>query len=465
MRNFRIDKTPTPRAAPCRLWTAGRLIFSMFSGCNPLGCRCAAFPASEPVSGPAATRRAVPVGRINGWCSVGSAAGLRVPVLSLLLALVLLVGCSKEEALAPVARRPLVVYLAVDNDLQGELSTRLTALKRGWRPGMELWVYADTPEGASLGRMESTPEGASLRTVEEYGEENSASGSTLERVLRTVWRLCPRDGYGLLFFSHATGWLPEGTLQRPADLRSVGHDHGSEIALEAFAAALPKEMPLDYVVFETCLMAGAEVALELAGRTEWMLASSAEMLRPGFVPLYGDGLELLASRERPVEELLTAFGQRYLNHVRGLSGVDCSATLSVVRTSSLPALAEAVRRVRAGAPDAPADGALPEGLQRFDRPGMYGDRPAAARFFDMEEWAERTCTDPGALEGLRAALADAVVWKDATERFMGGEGTYYNGFEVRRHSGLTVYIPREEFPALNESYRRTGWWRATREGL
>lgn len=374
----------------------------------------------------------------------------------------LLAGCTKEEAPASVVRRPLVVYMAVDNDLQGELSTRLKALERGWRPGMELWIYADAPSGAALYRMENTPDGPVPRVVEEYGAENSASGSTLERVLRTVWARCPASGYGFLFFSHATGWLPEGTLQCPAGSRSVGHDHWSEIELEAFAAALPEDMPLDYVVFEACLMAGAEVALELVGRTEWMLASSAEMLRPGFVPLYGDGLEVLTSRERPVGELLTAFGQRYLNHVRELSGVGCSATLSVVRTSALPALADAVRRARAGAPDAPADGPLLECLQRFDRPGMYGDRPAAARFFDLEEWAEHTCTNSGALEELRAALADAVVWKDATEHFMGGEGTYYNGFEVRRHSGLTTYVPRGEFPALNASYRRTAWWRATR---
>lgn len=45
----------------------------------------------------------------------------------------------------------------------------LAALRAGWRPGMELWVYADTPEGASLGRMESAPEGVTLRTVERYG--------------------------------------------------------------------------------------------------------------------------------------------------------------------------------------------------------------------------------------------------------------------------------------------------------
>ena len=59
---------------------------------------------------------------------------------------------------------------------------------------------------------------------------------------------------------------------------------------EAFAAAIPEGMPLDYIAFEACLVAGAEVALELCGRTELLLASSAELLVPGFRPLYGDCL-------------------------------------------------------------------------------------------------------------------------------------------------------------------------------
>lgn len=379
------------------------------------------------------------------------------------LCVALLGGCVKELAETPPSRRPLVVYMALDNDLRGEFSSRLAALRAGWRPGMELWVYADTPEGASLGRMDSTPEGVALRTVERYGEENSASGATLERLLRTVWRLCPSDGYGLLFFSHATGWLPAGTLGHPSGSRSVGSDHGSEIELESFSAALPEGMPLDYVVFECCLMAGAEVMLELQGRTPWVLASSAEVVAPGFRPLYESGLEVLTERTRPVPELLAAFGQSYMSHVEGLSGEYRSATLSLIRTSSMPALAEAVRRVTRGFADEEGRDTPPAGLQHFDRPGAYGDRPAAARFYDLEAYVEACLADPDAEAAFRGALADAVVWRDATERFLGGDGSPYKGFDIGRHSGLTLYVPRGEFPALNETYRRTAWWQATRE--
>ena len=379
------------------------------------------------------------------------------------LCVALLGGCVKELAEAPAPCRPLVIYLALDNNLQVEYDARMSALRRSWRPGMELWVYADTPSGATLGRMEPTSGGAELRTVESYGLENSASGATLERVLRTVWERSPATGYGLLFFSHATGWLPEGGLQAPLVSRSIGLDQGSEMSLDAFVSAIPSGMPLDYVIFEACLMAGAEVALALAGHTDWVLASSAEVVEPGFRPLYESGLEVLTERTRPVPELLAAFGQSYMSHVEGLSGEYRSATLSVVHTEALPRLAGEVRRWTGGQVGDEASLPLLDGLQRFDRPGMYGDRPAAARFFDLEEWVETLAGDGAALASFRAALADAVVWRASTERFLGGEGSPYGGFDIRRHSGLTVYVPRGEFPELNEAYRRTAWWRATHE--
>ena len=244
-------------------------------------------------------------------CLRAAAAALRLAAAVAFAALfgVLPAGCTKELTETPPLRRPLVVYMALDNDLRGEFSSRLAALRTGWRPGMELWVYADTPSGATLGRMESTSGGAELRTVESYGAENSASGATLERVLRTVWERSPATGYGLLFFSHATGWLPEGGLQAPLVSRSIGLDQGSEMSLDAFVSAIPSGMPLDYVIFEACLMAGAEVALALAGHTDWVLASSAEVVEPGFRPLYAENLALLTDGGRPVEEQLAAFGQ------------------------------------------------------------------------------------------------------------------------------------------------------------
>jgi hypothetical protein len=39
----------------------------------------------------------------------------------------------------------------------------------------------------------------------------------------------------------------------------------------------------------------------------------------------------------------------------------------------------------------------------------------------------------------------------------------YQGFLIRQYSGLTTYIPQQDFEKLNEAYRQTAWWRRVRE--
>ncbi len=224
-------------------------------------------------------------------------------------------------------------------------------------------------------------------------------------------------------------------------------------------------MPLDYIVFEACLMAGAEVALELAGHTDCILASSAELLVPGFRPIYDEGLELLTSRRGSTTDALTAFGRMYMEYVHNeCTGVYRSATLSVIRPDAMPAVAAATRTATGGRAGDPATTDWLAALQRFDRPGLYGDRPAAARFFDLETYVIRLAgengTDAETLEHFRKTLSEAVVWADATEEFMGGATAGFGGFRITHHSGLTTYVPRPEFPGLNEAYTGTAWWRA-----
>jgi len=63
------------------------------------------------------------------------------------------------------------------------------------------------------------------------------------------------------------------------------------------------------------------------------------------------------------------------------------------------------------------------------------------------------------LDRLKDQLAQSVVWKAATPEFL----YPYQGFLIRRYSGLTTYIPQQDFEKLNEAYRQTAWWRRVRE--
>lgn len=380
----------------------------------------------------------------------------------------LFASCIGEDYEGPdpnLPARTLLVYLGGDNNLSDETAQKVEALRRGWTwTGNKCLIYVDSRDGARLLRLRGgcqvTPT-PYVETVREYGAENSASAETFARVLREVAAEYPADSYGLVFFSHASGWLPAGTLQEPAaPSRSIGADDGGagreEMDIADFAAAIPGGM-FDFIVFETCLTAGVEVAYELRGKSDYMLASSAEIISPGFSPIYPSALRLLCDTAADTRSALEAFGQAYMDYVTGnYTGARRSATLSLIDIREISLLAvrmqAALHNHSAGAYDLSR-------LQYFDRPGSYGDFPALPRFFDLDEWTA-TFAAPEDYEAFRIQSDRTVVWKAATETFMPG----YNGFTIRRHSGLTTYIEQDAFPGLNEAYRRSAWYRATRDG-
>lgn len=87
--------------------------------------------------------------------------------------------------------------------------------------------------------------------------------------------------YGFIVFSHASGWLPQGTLTSPL---SIIMDKKQEMELSDFAQAIP-DKTFNYIIFEAYFMSRIEVAYELKKKSDYILASLAEILSPG-LPIY-----------------------------------------------------------------------------------------------------------------------------------------------------------------------------------
>ncbi|MEB3373928.1 clostripain-related cysteine peptidase [Bacteroides sp. CR5/BHMF/2] len=181
--------------------------------------------------------------------------------------------------------RTILFYMAGDNSLGDETQEKIDALAAAWNVGgnSHLLVYQDRGE-EYMPRLLEVKTGAdgkgTVEVLEEYKDENSASAGVFARVLNDMLRYCPGSDYGLVVFSHSSGWLPTGTFAQP---RSVVTDRDTEFDLIDFARAIPNGQ-FRFIVFESCLMAGAEVAYELKDKTGYILASSAEILSPGFMP-------------------------------------------------------------------------------------------------------------------------------------------------------------------------------------
>lgn len=340
----------------------------------------------------------------------------------------------------------LFVYLGGDNNLSTESYEKLEALRLGWQTtaaDTHLLVYHDAA-GAHAHLVEiRSGEGGTARIdhLQLYGDENSATGAALSRAVKDARSRYPSATCGLLVFSHGTGWLPAsgGSGASTTETRTIVVDGNHEMPLTEFAEALPAGV-FDYIVFEACFMAGIEVAYELRSKTPYLLASSAEIVSPGFTDIYPHSLHYLT------EGRLEEFGNVCFKHFAGQEDAMMrSFTMSLIKTSGLEALQRLISRNTEPVVHA-ADDPLIASVQPFDRYVTH-------LFYDFEDYYSRMLPDDEKRGELSALIDDCIVWKASTESFL----TNLNGFDIRRHSGMTTYIRQDIYPALNSAYGELSW--------
>jgi Clostripain family len=337
---------------------------------------------------------------------------------------------------------------------------KVDALTEAWQNTRDnLLIYQDTRgERGTPSLMQVVYQaGAAYTTViKEYPDANSADPQIFSEMLRDATSAFPAPSYGLLLFSHGTGWLPAGSYASPRalpdtgkempsgkKLRSIIDDAGREMEITGFAAAIPDHQ-FDFIVLEACLMASAEVAYELRNKADFLLASSAEILSPGFTPVYA---EILGALFVQPEAALAEAADAYYAHCDKQESPYRSATASVIRLDKMEKLAIAMREVYRLLPDEMTAGEAEE-IQGFDR-------SADRLFFDMGSLITYTSENLAdsesrpVLGNAAQVLQEAVPYKSATPFFV--------NLPVRSHSGLTVYIPQPDYPGLNKAWQQTGW--------
>lgn len=357
-------------------------------------------------------------------------------VLSTLIILSFL-SCSNEktEEEENMSKRTLLVYIGRDNDLSSSFEDKRDAIIEGWDGrGGNLVIYRDLPKGSSLEVVVRKKDVNETRKIYEEVSENSASSEVFSRVINEVVSEFPADSYGLIVFSHASGWLPDATLTSP---RSLIKDNTDWMSLDDFSSVIPDNM-FEFILFEACYMGGIEVAYELKDKTKYILASPAELLSPGFREVYRTSINKLFQPEAN----LISFASD-VNIQLGLKGFE-SLTLTLVRTSGLNKLANWVMKY-----NKKGKFSTTEGVQFFDRNSKH-------LFFDFEQHYSRLTDNESTKAELSSLIDNCLVSKHSTPTFL----LSFGGFKIEQYSGLTTYIPQEDFPYLNEEYNKTKWAQA-----
>ncbi len=338
-----------------------------------------------------------------------------------------------------------------------------------------------TPNPAVLFRLYADENGRAVSDTLRIWDENTPlfQTSTFRDALEFVNQSFPGNRYGLILSSHASGWLPYQYYYEPAKyestysyapfhrsgaqapwynrweeefpplvaddgmpaVKSVGMDDGSpiyEMELEEFAASIP--MHMEYILFDACLMGCVEVAYELRNVTDLVGFSPTEVLAGGFN--YSRLTRFLMQRKPdPV-----AVCKDYFDSYDSLSGGMRSATISVVDTRQIEALAQVCKplfeKYRSALEVLPG-----KNVQGYFRQNRHF-------FYDLQDILIQSGITASESASLQQALDQCVIYKAATPSFL--------GISINTYSGLSMYLPSMGTPYLHNFYRsHVAWNKAT----
>lgn len=407
----------------------------------------------------------------------------------LLFALLALAACTKDDAPRyPHASRVVLVYMAGDNSLGGYVWDNLDAMRQGMASapaGSRTIAYVDTPDDNPR-LLEVTSSGT--QTLYTWpSPHNSASAATVREVVSLVRTLAPADRYGLVLWSHGLAWMPSwatGYLTRskarmaepwpqtkhggaasataasflPAAFSAAvpwpatkwfGQDTGESPAgyldVEQLSEAIPSGV-FDWILFDACFMASAETLYALRDKAERIVCSPAEVIADGF-----PYAEIMAELLRPEPDLRAVCESYYLHYAQHVQSSYRSATVSLIETSQLEALAGATASVLGA-----ALASDPEVLSVMDLNRVQPlDRYRRHFLFDMGsvvgELETRGLVPASLAEAWRAQLARTVIYEAHTPTML--------GLALDACCGLSMYVPVSAYADLNEYYRTLEWYR------
>ena len=345
--------------------------------------------------------------------------------------------------------RTILAYFAGDNSLSWEVAQKTDSLVAGWNPSYgNLLIVADTERSIAPVLLQAKMKNgkAVVDTLKRYTNDNMASPELLRQAINDMKNIAPAESYGMILFSHATGWLPQGAFSNPLGwrllsaitVRSVFVDQGREMTLADFSSAIP-DNTFKFIAMDMCFMSSAETAYALRNKTEYMVVSAAEILSPGFFPIYKYYLKGLYVPEPD----LTGFANAFYQYFNNKQGDWHSATISVLKTKEIEGIAALTKELLPNLTQAQIDQ-----LQYYDRNG------APHLFFDLGDYMLAAAKNDYDRQRINEALNKCVIFKQTTGRII--------DITINRHSGLNVYINQESLPYLNTAHDETEWAKAVK---
>lgn len=384
--------------------------------------------------------------------------------------LLTMTGCSKEELPAPItntsSKRVIMAYMVANNNLDTDIMNNLQWMYQGlteatdtctlliYYKGLSTNTYIRKPEilkyqtdgkGKINGESRLTGNALTLSNIIRQAEVSEAvSGiatdpAVMKANFEKMCAIAPAKSYGLIFESHATSWMP---ASKTVQSRSFGYDDKYEINIPEMASVLQESFPaknVDFILFDACMMATAEVCYELKDATHYCIASVMESPADGF----------------PYHKFLTKLYENEINYryvcdetIKFNEEKQSWGTYAVVDCTQMEQLAAATKiQLTENANE----------LSDFDYTDVqqYGTPSYKYFSFDMGDFIKEL--NGGTLPSdYQTALDKAVIYKTCLERAWSGIAP-----DKDRFCGIGMYLPGRNIKYSWDSYYPSlGWYNA-----
>jgi hypothetical protein len=394
----------------------------------------------------------------------------------LLMSAFLLASCVKQEKKDNKINRTVLVYVGADNNLTNIANSNIYSMNScvsNVMPNDNLLVFVD--------RIDVSPallhiHDFKIDTIAKYPEKDSTDPAVLREIIDYMLENWKSECYGLVMWSHGTGWLPTSQLHYVApnmnyaqaregisqtgrvneerinpmaptkafawENRSGQRPSYSCMDLNEMADAIPDGV-FDFIVFDACYMGNVEIAYALRNKAEYIISSCYEVVSYGF-PYHIVTRDFLNGA---LGNLLNTCHE-FFNYYNQMSGWERMAGISLVRTDGLDSLARCFRKIVADYTDT---------IPKFDVSKVqYFDRFTNHVFYDLLDFVEKLDPERETLNEFRLQMERCVPYKVSTPYIFPGDKEQ---IKVDSYCGLSVYIPLAKYDAsgLNDDYRKTEW--------
>ena len=381
--------------------------------------------------------------------------GMHIRFLFCALAMALtLFSCKKAETEEiVVVKRPktVLLYMVANNNLSYDAENSISRLQNGYIPAEEgnLLVYKHCAGmDPVLLHIKKGEQGTVVAdTAYRFPPRVSATKSALTQALNVTQALFPADSYGLILWSHGTGWIPPlassssaAQEQRSGSCpeRTFGLDGKVELEIRDLAQAIPYK--LSFMLMDACFMGGIETAYEVKDSVDYYIGSPAEILTESF-PYHKIMQHIFKSTPD-----YAAVCKEYYDYYNAKSGAERSATVALMDCSKLAEVAEVAKRVfdQYGERIASLDLSL---LQPYFRGS------SSKYFYDLKDLVD-AIADASLSAEFAAALERAVPYKASTP--------YFIELPIRSFCGVSTYVPGNPADTkLADYYKQYKWNQAT----